>query len=358
MPAYQDLDDVRRQLPASTVRVGVVVIGRNEGDRLSRCLRSVISAGRRVVYVDSGSTDSSVERARALGADVVELDRSTAFTAARARNAGFVRLLECDPGLAYVQFVDGDCELASDWLERGQALLRSVGDCAVVCGRVREREPNRTVYNRICHLEWDGPLGEVSACGGIAMMRVTAFRDVGGYDATLIAGEEPELCRRLRQRGQKIVRIGAEMCQHDAAMTRFSQWWKRAVRSGWVYAEGAWRFGRTGDRYRMRELASVAVVGGALPLAAILFAWPTRGVSFLACFCLMGVLTLRVAHRAKRGMTARDRALYAVSVVAAKVPEAIGAARFLLCRLLRGTPRLIEHKAAPERSRFREIGAA
>ena len=69
---------------------GAVVMGRNDGERLKLCIDS-LSVAARIVYVDSGSTDGSVDWARAHGADVVELDSAVAFTAARARNSGFRR---------------------------------------------------------------------------------------------------------------------------------------------------------------------------------------------------------------------------------------------------------------------------
>ncbi|HKS16666.1 MAG TPA: glycosyltransferase family A protein, partial [Planctomycetota bacterium] len=113
-------------------KVGVVVIGRNEGDRLKRCLRSVSGDGAHVVYVDSGSTDGSVAAAREAGADVVELDLSTPFTAGRARNAGFDRLREAVPDLETVQFVDGDCELTAGWLKLGAGELDRRSEAAIV----------------------------------------------------------------------------------------------------------------------------------------------------------------------------------------------------------------------------------
>ena len=69
-------------------RIGIVVIGRNEGGRLIRCLTS-LKENKQLVYVDSGSTDSSVIEARRRGAEVVELNMEIPFTAARARNEGF-----------------------------------------------------------------------------------------------------------------------------------------------------------------------------------------------------------------------------------------------------------------------------
>src|ERR1700686_613653 len=195
-------------------RVGLVAIGRNEGQRLERCLGSLPVAAT-VAYVDSGSTDGSVQLARARGAEVVELDMSSPFTAARARNAGFRRLREIAPALPYVQFVDGDCELSRDWPEHAASYLDSHADIVAVCGRRRERFPERSIYNWLCDREWDGPLGEVRAFGGDVMMRANALEDVRGYRDDLIAGEEPELCVRLRAAGWRIWRLKSEMTVHD-----------------------------------------------------------------------------------------------------------------------------------------------
>ncbi|MEO9123976.1 MAG: glycosyltransferase, partial [Microcoleus sp.] len=203
-------------------QIGLVAIGRNEGVRLEACLQSAIDKVALVVYVDSGSTDGSLELARSLGADTVELDLSTPFTAARARNEGFARLLELAPDIEFVQFVDGDCEVVDGWLDRAQRELTACPDVAAVCGRRRERYPEATIYNQLCDIEWDTPVGETKACGGDSMMRSAAFEQVEGFNPTLIAGEEPELCVRLRQKDWKIIRLDAEMTLHDAQMTSFA----------------------------------------------------------------------------------------------------------------------------------------
>src|SRR5262245_15725439 len=90
-------------------QLGIVTIGRNEGERLRRCLNSLVRHGLPIVYVDSNSNDGSVELARSLGVEVVELDTSRPIGASRARNEGFERLCQIHPDLRFVQFVDGDC---------------------------------------------------------------------------------------------------------------------------------------------------------------------------------------------------------------------------------------------------------
>jgi glycosyltransferase involved in cell wall biosynthesis len=213
--------------------IGAVAIARNEGERLQHCLRSLVGVCTPVVYVDSGSTDGSVAFARSLGVDVVELDLSKPFSMARARNAGITRLRELNPSVDRVQLVDGDCELDPGWLPAANAWLDAHPETVAVCGRRRERFPNKSVYNRLCDLEWNSPVGRVKSCGGDVLMRVAPLVAVGGYNETLIAGEEPELCLRLRQAGGVIDRIDAEMTRHDAAILAFCAWWKRTLRGGY-----------------------------------------------------------------------------------------------------------------------------
>ncbi len=229
-------------LDSRTARVALVAIGRNEGDRLVRCLESARSAGCFVVYVDSGSTDHSLEASRKIAGAVIVL-RTTRFTAARARNSGAAWIIQNMPGIEFIQFVDGDCELDPNWIQAASAFLDTTPRAAAVCGRRRERYPQATIYNQLCDIEWHTPIGRAQSCGGDAMIRVKAFADVGGYNPDVIAGEEPEMCFRMRHLGWEIHRIDAEMTLHDAAMTRLGQWWKRHVRAGHAFAEGNFRHG-------------------------------------------------------------------------------------------------------------------
>ena len=265
--------------------VGCVIIGRNEGDRLRACLTSLVGKTAAMVYVDSGSTDGSVALARGLGVTVVELDMTIPFTAARGRNEGFHALQGGLPSLRYIQFVDGDCEVLPGWLDAAREFLESHPEAAVTCGRRRERYPEQSIYNRLCDMEWDTPLGEAKACGGDAIIRAAALVAVGGYRNDLIAGEEPELCVRLRRAGWKVWRIDHDMTLHDAGMTRFGQWWKRSLRSGHAFAEGAYLHGASSERHWVRESRRAWVWGGVIPLLILLgvpmLGWGALALSFL-----------------------------------------------------------------------------
>ncbi len=328
-----------------THRIGIIAIGRNEGERLRTCLASVVGQGR-VVYVDSGSTDGSVAMARSMGADVVELDLSTPFTAARARNAGFERLTSLEPDVAHAQFVDGDCEVVAGWLDRAASELEQNEKLGVVCGRRRERHPEATLYNRLCDIEWNTPVGEAKACGGDAMIRAAAFRAAGGYDPSLIAGEEPEMCVRLRANGWKIARIDAEMTLHDAAMTRFGQWWTRNVRAGHAYAEGASMHGRPPERHGAKQVRSNWVWGLLVPALILALAWPLPLVSavLLLAYPLMWARVFRGERR--RGRTMCDARAYSMFVLLGKIPQAMGQLKFAWSRLRGTRSALIEYKGA------------
>jgi GT2 family glycosyltransferase len=328
------------------VSLGAVVIGRNEGERLRRCLQSLVGRAAVVVYVDSGSTDGSVELAERIGAVVTELDRALPFTAARARNAGFARLLEAAPKTELVQFVDGDCEVQPDWLERATRAIEVDARLAVVCGRRRERHPEASIYNQLCDLEWDTPIGPADACGGDALMRVEAVQAVAGYDASLIAGEEPDLCLRMRRLGWRIERIDAEMTIHDAAMTRFGQWWKRSVRAGHAYAEGAARHGRDAEHHWVRETRSNWFWGVGVPAVALGLTPMTAGLSLtlLAGYGALGARTYRSARR--RGIATDAARLFAASCVVGKLPQALGQGLYWLRRTTNRQGGLIEYKGA------------
>ena len=327
-------------MPAA--RPGVVVIGRNEGERLRQCLRSLLAQSvDRVVYVDSGSSDGSVALATALGAEVVPLDMSQPFTAARARNAGAQRLLERVPGIRLIQFVDGDCEVAAGWMAAATAFLASNEKVAAVCGRRRERFPDRSIYNLMCDIEWSTPIGAAKACGGDMLVRASAFTAVAGFRGDLIAGEEPELCIRLRRDGWLIWRLDAEMTLHDAAMLRIGQWWRRAMRAGFAYAEGASLHGGSPEHHWVRESRSAWVWGLALPLAVVAGAVFVTPAVWLALL-LYPLQVLRLFLRESGSL--RSRWARALFLVIGKFAEAAGQLRFFAQRLTGSRGRLIEYK--------------
>lgn len=322
------------------MKFAAVAIGRNEGERLKLCLEFLFGAAV-IVYVDSGSIDGSVQWARERGVDVIELDMSVPFTAARARNVGFRRLRKVAPDLTYVQFVDGDCELNQQWPEQAVAYLDAHADVGAVCGRRCERFPERSIYNWLCDREWDRPAGEERACGGDAMMRVDALEAVGGYRDDLIAGEEPELCVRLRRAGWRIWRQDSQMTLHDAAMTCFGQWWRRTLRGGYAFAQGAYLHGASPERHYVWESRRAWIWGIWLPLVCLALGL-TFGPWGWAAWLVYPLQMLRQTMRNPGPVN--DRALLAVFQVLARFPRGLGQIRFMRDRLIGRQAQLIEYK--------------
>lgn len=322
------------------MKICAVVIGRNEGERLATCLDSLAVSQVPVVYVDSGSSDGSVTRARSLGARILELDPARPFSAARARNEGFARAMSEFPSVEFVQFVDGDCELVPGWITGAEDFLERNPQVAIVCGRLQERHPGASVYNKLCSMEWDVGHGESSACGGIAMVRTAAFQSLGGFRADLIAGEEPELCVRLRAAGWKVWRLDSDMALHDASMTRFGQWWRRAVRAGYAFAEGAYLHGAAPERHWVRESRRAMAWGILFPAGIILLAavdW-----RWLLLFLAYPAQIVRLALAGRRAPA--DNWLQAAFWVLGRFPEGIGQLKFLLDRTRGRRHVLIEYK--------------
>jgi glycosyltransferase involved in cell wall biosynthesis len=326
-------------------QVGLVAIGRNEGPRLAQCLRSVIGKVAPIVYVDSGSTDDSVAMARALGVLAISLDLSTPFTAARARNAGLEHLLKSAPTIELVQFVDSDCEIIPGWIEAAVAALDDHPNVVAVCGWVKERNPERSIYNRICSVEWlIGSLGLIPSFAGNVMIRVAPLLAVGGYDSRLIAGEEGELSIRLRQRGGGILRIDQDCIWHDTHMYHFSQWWQRAKRCGYAYAQVSHLYSSTPEGLFRREIRRAWLWGAILPLGFLVLAPVTSGVSLLG-LVRYPLVAFKVANETqKQGFRWDESIPWGISCAISVFPAVLGIIKFWLIQW-HGKPHfIIEHK--------------
>ncbi len=337
-------------------RLGFVAIGRNEGDRLKGCLHSLLPHSDRVVYVDSGSTDGSREFAGSLGVELVDLDTSRGFSMSRARNAGAARLLQRWPDTEQIHFVDGDCEIVPEWPAAALAFLDGNPHVSVVCGRRREKFPARSIFNRICDIEWNTPVGEAASCGGDAIYRSAVFRASGGFNEDLIAGEEPELCMRIRRAGGVVWRIDAEMTRHDANILTWRQWWLRAVRGGYGAADVATRVAKATPQGepvlfagQVRSASKwVGGVLGTLALAVVITAVGqplAGGLLALGVVAVGGLQSLRIALGARKRAGDWPGALwYGLLTFAAKFPQFSGIRRHDRDRRKKQAAKIIEYK--------------
>lgn len=327
--------------------LSVVIIGRNEGQRLARCLESVAGMNYpmdrcELIYVDSNSSDGSRELASALGARVISIDAGK-LTAARARNAGW----RSAKG-PLILFLDGDTILHPDFVQRAVATLAEPG-VAVVYGNRRETHPTSSIYNRVLDIDWIAPAGTSESCGGDALMRRSALEQVAGYDADLIAGEEPDLCRRLRATGALILHIDAPMTGHDFAIARWSQYWRRATRTGYAYAEIAQRYRNTPDplwqaqsrRNLIQAPAYLLASGGAIGISLASHSL----IPIAALALIAAAIVVRTALRAAPKIGDRyTLLLYALHSHVQQFPLLAGQIHFYLMNRRNVSQQLIEYK--------------
>lgn len=341
--------------------VGFVIIGRNEGPRLERCLRSALPYAAPVVYVDSGSTDDSPALAHSLGAQVVDL--SPPFSAAAARNAGVAGLRNLAPSVESVMFLDGDTELHPAFLPAALDLLRRRPDVVVVCGRRRERFPDASLYNRLCDLEWNTPPGEALACGGDALMRLAPFLAAGGFNPAVVAGEEPELCSRLRAAGGKILRLDLEMTLHDAHIATLRQFLRRQIRSGYGGLDVERRTRASGFAAEIRRARLWALY---LPLsiliaaiAALILPSPLlAAVALLLLLAYAAQFARLVLIAPRRGIPRRLALHYGAAMLLAKFPHLLGQVRYARDRLIRRRGGIIEYHQKSPQTRPADLPAA
>ncbi|WP_319825115.1 glycosyltransferase [Thalassovita sp.] len=319
--------------------IAAVAIGRNEGERLRRCLTSLLGQVERVVYVDSGSTDGSVQLAHNMGVQVVELDTSVPFTAARARNAGFAALKPDLPD--YVQFVDGDCGVQAGWLATAAQELDARPELGIVTGWRSEIYPERSIYNAIADFEWHRPAGEIAACGGDMMVRASRFNALGGFNPEVIAAEDDEFCTRLRKSGMVLWRLPQQMTLHDANMTRFSEWWRRAVRSGHGFAQ----VGALHPDHFVAERRRVWLFGAVLPLIILIgLAQGIWAVLFLG-LGIYGLSYMRTVSGLQReGLPRQQAKRLSVLLSLSKFPNFLGMLTYYKRRLTGADMRIIEYK--------------
>ena len=320
---------------------GIVIIGRNEGQRLVRCLAALPRDKATCVYVDSGSSDGSPAAARAAGIDVIELDRSKPFTAARGRNAGMNLLTAKLPQLQFIQFLDGDCELTPGWVEVGTRYLDEHPEVGVVIGGRTERHMTASWYNTLLGIEWGTPLGRIKFSGGCVLCRLSLLNSINAFNEDLIAGEDPDFCVRVRATGALIWRHEAHMLTHDGSMTRFGQWWNRQRRGGYAFAIGYRLHGRPPERHCRRELISVLRWTVVVPIIIAL------AMYFVSPWAIGLVLAypLQVVRLALRGeMDRRTNWIYAFMVTLGKWPEFLGVMNYLWDRIRHRSRGLVEYK--------------
>jgi serine O-acetyltransferase len=197
--------------------------------------------------------------------------------------------------------------------------------------------------------------------GGDALYRIAVFAAAGGFNEALIAGEEPELCWRLRRAGHEIHRLGQDMTLHDAQLLRFRHWWRRMVRGGY------------GSLDVLRRCQALTAQGGDPPFASMVtsarrwtLGWggATLGLALVLALpwgwsgALSGlgagmglwlVQALRIARPARRLLPGWRALAYGGLTLVGKWAQLLGQWRYLRDQRQGRAAQLIEYKGAGAR---------
>lgn len=312
----------------STPKIGVVIIGINVEKFLGKCIESILNSdypreSLQIIYVDGGSQDDSVKIARSFsGIEIAELDHPFP-TPGRGRNAGWAWL---DTPL--VQFLDADTVLDPQWFKRAIPCLKN--QVAAVCGHRRELQPDKNWFHFIGNKEWNYETGPCRYFGGDVLIKREVLEQTGGFDEDLVAGEDPELSYRIRQRGHVLLRVDAPMTKHDLNMTTVSQYMRRAFRSGHAYAEVCARFWDRKEKLWLREFLRVQVKAWGLfgiLVTGFVLDRPIAGFLLGMTFVLLAVIR-QVHFRTDSDDSLVKRITYATHSVFVVLPQFLGTLRY------------------------------
>ena len=309
-------------------KIAVVIIGVNSAAYVQACIKSVRTAEYpqellEIIYVDGGSRDTSPELARACtGVNVIEL-RDRHPTPGRGRNAGW-HVTDAD----FVQFLDADTLIDPWWFIT--ALGHFTATVGAVCGRRRERFPDKNIFHKITDAEWRYEYGPCRYFGGDVLVRLEALKKTDGFDENLIAGEDPELSYRIRHAGWQILRIDEPMTLHDINMSSLRQYCRRAYRSGYAYAEIGLRLIRRPEKMWLRELARIncrACLPPAVIVLSLLAGQPVAGILLAALVLLLPFSRLQ-AFRQIFSMTLAEALFYGAHAAFVVYPQFFGVLRY------------------------------
>lgn len=307
---------------------GVVVIGRNEEKNLPDCFASLAKYGLPIVYVDSSSKDNSVEIARSRGIEVAEVEY---VSAGYARNIGADRLLKMAPRVCFIQFVDGDTTISEGWFEEALKLFLENQDAAVAAGELIEKDGEESIYKLFSKLEWENLSQEAHSTGGNFAVRADVFIASGGFNPSIVGGEDTELCARIKNLGWTVSVIPVRMGEHDSKVLNIRQFWIRSQRAGEGYQEISRLYIRHEDKLFLRQNISNWVYGGIIPLTILMLL--LMGKTWALWLLLVyPILVLRIYLSVRRKWKASWSLKYAILCVLGKFPGFVGAVK-RCCRI-------------------------
>lgn len=194
--------------------ISIVIIGRNAEWSIGRLLESVVArlppnVTSEIIYVDSASTDCTLEIVARYPARIIRLSAGKRLCASAGRFVG----TQYATG-QYIVFLDSDMELLGGWLERAIRLLERRPDIAVVSGIQVDTGGGMGDQRLVAGGCSEDSFAEARFAGSAAMFRREVLAKAGTWNPHIVSDEEPELCLRIRRAGYRIVQLNSLSVRH------------------------------------------------------------------------------------------------------------------------------------------------
>jgi len=285
--SWMELSAARTLGDADEPSLSVVIPTLNEEEGIAACLESVFTAcsdipGFEVIIVDSNSDDGTVDVAQEYPVTVLRLSPDERITPGAARYVGSAAA--CGD---YILFVDGDMEIADDWLADARRFLSKNETVAGVGGYLNETDTDA--------------VKTVKTLNGVMLYDAEILAQSGGFDPDLYGYEDIELSFRLRSDGYELVKLPTVVATHTRPkdVPELRRRWQNGYMFGFGQALRKFiRSPRNCKDLLVRKWLQVLFLGWLFAGIGAFFVDPTVGLGWLTLSCGgFAVLTLREGMR-------------------------------------------------------------
>jgi glycosyltransferase involved in cell wall biosynthesis len=300
----------------SSVELSIVLIGKNQAWNMARLVESILTqtsqvGSREIIFVDSASTDETLQIAAQYPIHVLRLRPSQTLTPAAGRYVGY----RYSSG-SMVLFVDGDMELYPGWLEHALQALRRRPDVGAVTGEIIDLPKDASTPST------RRPEVSIGACAarsvpfaaGVAIYRRAALERAGPFNPYLQSDEEPDLCVRIRHQGFQIVRLDHPVVYHysDAMVhmsTLVGRWRRKLYLGSGQCLRYHWGRPTFGTYYQERGYGVMPLAGILLGFVSLMISLARRGAPWFRIWLLCSTLFVAVDALRKRSLYRALRSL-------------------------------------------------
>lgn len=275
------------------MNLSIIIKALNEEANIAAAVESALASlegvDGEVILADSGSTDRTVEIARAYPIRIVQLANRGERTCGAGPQLGYQ-----DSRGDLICLIDGDMVLDPGFLEAASRFLRDNPAYAGVSGQVRDVNLESLEYVRRNRRHApELAFGETDRLNGGGLYRREAIESVGYFtDRNLHSYEELDLGARLTSAGWRLNRLSIPFVDHRGHTTEaFALLWRR-LETGYAFGIGELIRGALGRRHFRTVLTSARELRLWLALIVAWLALPVVGWMLGAPAALMAALLI------------------------------------------------------------------